>query len=100
MGKSQLPSAYASEAAPFVSLIPIVELLLQNGNSLAYPHKQQTSSGFMPTQGGWVCYVKEPIDFELVASKFDLPSKVALSRDGDSIFDERTWVAIEGPKRK
>jgi hypothetical protein len=99
MGKLELPAAYESEAEPYRPLVPIVQLLLRSGNSLSYDQQQQ-SSGFMPTQGGWVCYLNDPIDFDLVSTKFELPTKVRLSRAEDTIFDERTWVTIEGPKQK
>lgn len=95
--KEELPPAYASDAEPYGPLAPIVELLLRSGNALTYPDKQTKHKGFMPTQGGWTCYLDKPIDFELVANSFEFPAKVHLSRDEDTIFDERTWVAIEGP---
>jgi len=95
--KDELPNAYASEAEPYGALVPIVELLLRSGNWLAYPDQQTPHKGFMPTQGGWTCYLDKPINFEVVTESFELPAKVHLSRDKDTIFDERTWVAIEGP---
>jgi hypothetical protein len=78
------------EKAPYGNLLPIVDLLIINGN-------HALDAGFARTQAGWQCRMSEPIDAELVQSSFDLPANVEVSAHHDTILDRLSWCAIEGP---
>lgn len=58
----------------YALLDPVLDLLLSNGNELATTYRW----GSNPT--GYFAILKHPIDFDLIESKFELPSAVALNR--------------------
>lgn len=60
---------------PRYSLLdPVLDLLLSHGNELA------TSDRWCSNPTGYFALLKRPIDFDLVESKFDLPTSVSLDR--------------------
>jgi hypothetical protein len=77
-------------ARPFGNLLPIVEALVANGNV-------RLDGGFVLNQGGWQCRLMDPIDWNVVRDRFELPSNVELSEEYDSILDRLSWCAVEGP---
>jgi len=64
--------------------------LVEYGNALV-------DGGFIPNPVGWTCRLARPIDFSLLRSKFVVPKTIRLSAEYDTILDERSWCAIEGP---
>jgi hypothetical protein len=87
---------------PYLHLSLIVRLLLQHGNIVAeasHIEKQArlgipASDGFYGTQGGWVCHLAKPIDFDLVRKIFELPECVSLNEETGSIFCRASWIEI------
>ncbi|QWC84616.1 hypothetical protein KLP28_13730 [Nocardioidaceae bacterium] len=58
----------------YASLVPVVELLVAHGNSLA-------DDGFLNSPGGWYCRMTKTLDIDLVERERDLPASVDASRD-------------------
>jgi hypothetical protein len=71
-------------------LMPIVHLLLANGNV-------PNTSGFVMRKDGGVYEMVYPIDFALVRERLELPPQVDLLESSDTILDRLTWCAITGP---
>jgi hypothetical protein len=84
----------ASEHLPYTHLIPLVQALVDHGNPIALPG----SNGelFAPSQGGWVAYLTERIDWEWVQEHFELPDLVRYDSAEDEIFDHKNWISILG----
>ena len=78
---------------PCENLRPIVDALVEAGNSVL-------DGGFVLDAAGWRCRMARPIDIELVLQRFDLPRSLRASAALDTVLDEMTWVAIEGPGAK
>jgi hypothetical protein len=89
---------------PYEHLIPVVGALIASGNRLADSAAvdRQTSAGlqagpyFYRTQGGWICLLADPIDFDLLRERFEFPSSVRLNEERDVIACDRTWIEIVG----
>ena len=83
---------------PYGHLKPIVKALLAAGNtpSPSVGHQIPNELGFYQDKDGWRCDLRQPIDFDLIDAKFDLPPTLALNREANSISDRRTWVQISG----
>ena len=91
-----LNSAPADEAAPFTHLVPLIDLLVAHGNQpLAMTRANRW--GFYRTQGGWMCAMRDPIDFSLIRRSFELPPSIRLNPAADAIYCDRTWIEIKGP---
>lgn len=56
---------------PYKHTQPIVDFLIANGNEIT-----TDPAGFYMTQGGWVCDLRFPIDYESVDATFILPSSI------------------------
>ena len=87
---TQIERTSGDRKKPYSNLIPIVELLVANGN-------QVLDGGFILTQAGWQCRVARPIDVELLLRTLELPPNVEVSSDRDTILDRLSWCVIEGP---
>ena len=83
-----------SEHAPYTHLVPLVEALIEHGNRLAHPPPD--GGVFSPSQGGWVAYLAERIDWPWVQETFELPDLVRYDRKDDEIFDHKNWISILG----
>jgi hypothetical protein len=82
---------------PFTHLVPLVEALVAHGNPLARPPRD--GGVFSPTQGGWVAYLRDRIDWDWVQATFELPDLVRYDRKEDEIFDHKNWISILGSER-
>lgn len=78
-------------SAPYPHLQPVVDLLVSNGNEVE-------GGGFRPTQGGWECTFRDPIDLDLVRRECELPDSISLSEQENSLFDRLSWSVIQGPR--
>lgn len=78
------------ETRPYLHLVPVLELLRKHGN-------RTVGSGFLPTQGGWECHFRDPLDFDLIERELMLPDTISLSRDEGSLFDRLSWSVVQGP---
>ena len=76
--------------APFANLLPIVDVLVRDGNRLR-------DGGFILRPGGWLCRFTSQLNIALVQDVFQIPKNVRLSIEYDSILDRLSWSAIEGP---
>jgi hypothetical protein len=74
----------------YTHLEPIVDLLLQHGNSLARPYR------WGENRSGFFCFLAKPIDFDLIESTFVLPETVRLARSEGSVECDVTWAIIKG----
>lgn len=75
---------------PYAHLEPLVDFLINNGNSLARSYR------WGENRTGYVCFLAEPIDFDLIEKEFSLPSYIRLVRDTDTIECDKSWVSIKG----
>ena len=85
-----------NDGRPYTHLEPLVQALIDHGNPLA---KEGPNGGlFCPTQGGWVAYLSERIDWAWVAETFELPERLRYKPDDDEIVDHKNWVSILGSR--
>jgi hypothetical protein len=80
----------ASGEASYGALMPVVNLLVDAGNTAI-------DGGFLNSPGGWYCRMAASIDFELLRSQLQLPSSIELFVAGDTVLDRSTWSAVIGP---
>lgn len=90
MSKQKINAASTDPKRPLSHLEPIVQALISNGNRPLSP------DWFSLDQDGWHCLLEQPIDFDLLLSRFEFPSSVNLSRANDAILDTLSWVEIKG----
>lgn len=85
-------------AKPYEHLKPIVQALLDAGNEISKAHGTIPTDdfGFYMNRDGWICALRDPIDFALIKSEFVLPSSIKLNEKEDTIFCERSWIEIRG----
>lgn len=88
--KESIKPSSNDSARPFEHLLPIVEALLDKGNTSR--HKDL----FVLEKDGWRCDLHDPIDFDFPETIFDFPGSMRLSRQHDSILDELSWIEIHG----
>ncbi len=79
---------------PYENLLPIVSLLLTNGNELAT--NGSIDESFYFTQGGWMCDLIQPIDFDLINKEFEFPESITIDQVDQSILDRKSWIIIRG----
>jgi hypothetical protein len=86
--------AHRRPGEPVMShLVPILLALVEAGNEVRW---QSDYFGFLPQPHGWFCELIEPIDFELVAARFELPESIHLEPDRDRIVDDGNHADIYG----
>jgi len=86
----EVRSRSQDDARPYENLMPIVNLLLEHGNTLM-------DAGFLLNPDGWRCRMSQRIDFVLIRQSLILPNTILLSDAHDSILDQLSWCVIEGP---
>ena len=90
MKRAISPEAKSSQR-PYEHLQPIVDFLTASGNEIT-----TEVSGFYPTQGGWVCDFRYPIDYELVKEAFVFPPTVHFGQKVNAILCDRSWAETRG----
>lgn len=88
MGKIEISPTAPEGKPPYAHLDPIVDALLSGGNVLANKRR------WVETKDGWLCVLKEPIDFQLVRNSFVLPKTIELFEKIGSVSCSLTWSAI------
>ena len=86
----EISSRSQDDARPYQNLMPIVDLLLEHGNTVV-------DNGFLLNPDGWRCRMSRPLDLDLVRRRFVLPGTILISDVHDSILDQLSWCVIEGP---
>lgn len=88
----------SSAAKPYEHLKPIVEVLIADGNvpSNAHGSIPIDELGFYMNRDGWICALRDPINFELISANFEMPPTIKLNKTENTIFCERSWVEIVG----
>ena len=78
---------------PMSHLVPVLLALVEAGNEVRYetPH-----FGFLPQPSGWYCELIGPIDFDLVAARFELPGTIHVDPEHDRIVDDGNHAEIYG----
>lgn len=85
---------YDREGEPAMShLAPVMVALVEAGNEVVW---RNANFGFRPAPHGWTAELAEPIDFDLIESRFELPDSVVLDRDNDTIWDEGNQAVVLG----
>jgi len=77
-----------NDRLPYLHLMPIVHGLVAAGNTV--------DGRFTLTKSGWYCSMRDPIDFDVIRSQFELPATITLSEQYDTVLDEATLTTIEG----
>ena len=79
-------------------LKPLVIALIAGSNkpSISHGGHPPDDLGFYMTQGGWLCDLMYPIDFDLIIREFEIPKSIKLNKDNDTIFCEGSWIQIRG----
>ncbi len=90
MDRLKVAAVSSDPKRPFAHLLPIVQRLISCGN------ESTTGKIFYSTQDGWVCDLRNPIDFDVISRHFDLPESIELVVGNDSIFCRRSWIEIKG----
>ena len=74
-------------------LVPVLLALVEGGNEVRW---QTEYFGFLPAPDGWYCELIEPIDFDLLAARFELPDTIHLDPEHDRIVDDGNHAEIYG----
>ena len=86
--------AHRRPGEPMMShLVPVLLALVEAGNEVRW---QTDYFGFLPQPHGWLCELIEPIDFALVAARFELPETIQLDPEHDRIVDDGNRAEIYG----
>jgi hypothetical protein len=88
----------SSGTKPYEHLKPIVQALIADGNrpSKAHGSIPVDELGFYHDRDGWLCVLRDPINFTLIATEFELPSSIKFNEKENAIFCERSWIEIRG----
>jgi hypothetical protein len=86
----------ADPLLPYTHLVPLVQALVEHGNRVTKPGPD--GELFAPSQGGYVAYLADRIDWPWVEATFELPEMLRYDADADEIFDHRNWVSILGSR--
>lgn len=76
-------------------LLPIVDLLLAHGNTLARVDPDD-GCPFWENKSGYQCTFSKPLDMDLINRHFILPELTGYDPEDDSIFDQKNWMIIYG----
>jgi len=71
-------------------LVPIVNLLLNNGNESSHDYL------WGEDRTGYFVHFKRPIDFGLIEASFEIPEFIRLDKSLDTIECDKSWVTIRG----
>ena len=93
-----IDSEPAPRTKPYEHLKPIVAALIADGimPSKAHGKIPIDELGFYLNRDGWTCLLRDPINFVLIAEKFDLPTSIKINEIENTIFCERSWIEIKG----
>lgn len=96
--KLKIVARAPDDQPPYENLRPLIEALLEDGNAFAKPLGGHIPdrAGFYLDRDGWVCDLREPIDFDLLEKRFDMPSSIRTNRPNSTICDDLSWVQIRG----
>lgn len=75
---------------PYAHLMPIIQELIKHGNEVI------DKEIFKLYTHDVVCFLKRPIDFDVLESTVEFPANIKLIKDKNSILDKNTWVEIRG----
>ena len=71
-------------------LLPLVAALVAGGNAALH-------GGFIPTQSGYECPMREPLDFDLLRRLVPADDKnVHLALNDDLLWCSHCWAAVYG----
>lgn len=79
---------------PWTYLQPLIDILVRGGNRAVFTTPDHGC--FVPTPGGWDCYLYDRIDWDLIQREFELPSTIGYSAEGDFIGDDSSYTTIFG----
>jgi hypothetical protein len=86
--------AHRRPGEPVMShLVPVLLALVAAGNEVRW---QTDDFGFLPQPHGWYCELIEPIDFDLLTDRFELPATIRLDPEHDRIVDDGNHAEIYG----
>ncbi len=78
---------------PMSHLVPVLLALVEAGNEVRYDTEY---FGFLPQPHGWYCELIAPIDFDLLAARFELPDTIQPDPENDRILDDGNQAEIYG----
>jgi hypothetical protein len=69
---------------------PLLDALISAGNTLV-------DGGFVPSQGGPVCYLRRPLDLSIVETFVSGdPDRLSYDRQTDTVHCRHCWGAVGG----
>jgi len=74
-------------------LAPMMLALVEAGNRVS---RRNENFGFIPAPHGWTALLDEPIDFDLIERRFQLPPSITLDRENDQILDYNSQAYVYG----
>jgi hypothetical protein len=85
-------------AAPYSNLCPIVEALIARGNAPSPVRSGHVLNplGFYEDRDGWVCDLRDLIDFAYLEREFSFPMSISLNHEANTISDRNSWIQIRG----
>lgn len=85
-------------AKPYEHLKPIVRALMAGGNAPSKAHGSIPIDelGFYHDRSGWICVLRDPLDFELIDVEFELPPSIKINEKENAIYCEKSWIEIRG----
>jgi hypothetical protein len=93
-----IQSTSPSNIKPYEHLIPIARALIADGNipSKAHGLAPIDEFGFYHDKDGWICILRNPINFGLIDKDFELPPSIEINEEENTIFCRKSWVEIRG----
>ena len=93
-----IQSESPSGAKPYEHLKPIVQALIADGNRPSKAHGSALIDelGFYHDKDGWICVLRDPINFALIEVNFELPPSIELNEAENTIFCRKSWIEIRG----
>lgn len=72
-------------------LEPLVTALIDDGNRVV-------DGGFRPNQGGWDCWMRDPLNFDVLRPLIETDGRdIRMVRDEDAVHCLHCWASIRGP---
>ena len=96
--RQRIEPAPADDLLPYTHLLPLVQALVDHGNQVTLPGPR--GELFAPSQGGYVAYLADRIDWAWLHEAFELPETLRYNAERDEIFDSRNWVSVLGSQQQ
>ncbi len=83
---------------PYLYLRPVVDALIEAGNA---PMQWDEKFGpFYPTKSGFICSLRDRIDWPLIQRTFEVPPEIIYNAEFDAMSDRSSGAEILGSRER